>query len=248
MKSVMTEISEEETRKYSTDSLGHKRIMSEQMAYEFLKGCLHIPTIVKMESDVNQASIVMETLEGKSLREILGMRDEYNAKPKAWKEVSKLLKQYVGAETDLLERGALYRDMNLDHIIFANDKAYLVDLESTIINAGADRWSLNDMRGTWETMAPEEFPGYGELSARTATYRVAVVAYLLIVGKLPFKRFPESRAETYRWRRRHQIEVDETLDKDTRRVFNIALARKQERRYKDPASFLLQLERSYRVA
>ena len=244
MKSVVTEVTEGQTLKYSTDPAGYKRIMGEQEILMFLKDSPHTPTILKVESDTTRASITMQTIHSKSLREILDINDEYSTKPRAWKEAKKLLEPYVEAEMDLLARGALYRDMNLDHILFAHDKTYLIDLESTIINTSCGKWILNDMRGTWETMAPEEFPGYGELSTRTATYRVAVIAYIILTGKLPFKRFPDSRSETHHWRMRHPVEAADMLSKDIQQVFKIGLARKPTHRYKDPLAFLKQLEKS----
>ena len=245
MKSVITEVLENETRKYSTNSLGYKRVMQEQKVFKFLEGCSYIPGVIKMESSAAEASIVMNTLKGKSLREILGVRDEFTIKPVSWKYAKQILQQYVEAEMDLLNRGALYRDMNLDHIVFLDDRAYLVDLESTLTNVNHSNWTLKDMRGTWETMAVEEFSGYGELSARTATYRVAAIAYIILVGSLPFKRFPHSRSKTHRWRSRHPIEIDERLSKDVRRVFKVGMARKPMHRHKDPKSFLKQLEKAY---
>lgn len=245
MKSVIAQVSSEETNKYSTDLPGYKRVAREQEVFEFLKGCPYIPTVIETKNDNQKASIRMQTLQGQSLRKILGMLDEYDTVPIEWRAAKKLLMQYINAEMDLLARGALYRDMNLDHILFTSKRAFLLDVESTITSAVPGKWRFCDMRGTWETMAPEEFAGYGELSARTATYRVAVIAYILLVGKLPFKHFPHSRSDTHHWRMRHPVVIVDTLNEDTRRVFKIGLARKPTHRYKDPAVFLMQLKKSY---
>ena len=247
MKSVITEVSEEATNKYSTDQFGYERIIREQKIFGFLKNCSHVPTIVNMEHDDMKASIKMKTIRGKSLREIIGIKDEYDIEAMSWNAAEKLLKQYIEAEMDLLSRRALYRDMNLEHILFTNNQAFLVDLESTIISEVPNKWVLNDMRGTWETMAPEEFSGYGELNPRTATYRVAIIAHILLVGKLPFKRFPASRSDTHHWRLKNNAEVGGILNKNTQRVFKIALARNHVHRHKDPIGFFKALSDSYKL-
>lgn len=245
MNNVVVEVIGEKVRKYSTDLLGYQRVVRELEVFKYLQGSRFIPQPIKSSDNGKEASIYMETIQGQSLKQLLGMQDEYLVKPRRWGEAKKFLDKYVAAEMDLLSRGALYRDMNLDHLIFTGNKAVFIDLESTLINPRQHAWLLNDMRGTWETMAPEEFPGYGQLSARTATYRVAAVAYLMLVGRLPFRRFPYSRSATYRWRLKHGPEVDMGLSKETQRVFKIALARKQIHRHKDPAIFFERLNKSY---
>lgn len=247
MKSIITEISDQQIHKYSTGSSGYIRLARELKVFEYLKDSPHIPKLVKSKDANKKASIYMEKINGISLKELLGMQDEYVTKPLKWSEAKKWLGQYIDAEMDLLRRGALYRDINLDHVIFSEGKAYLVDLESTIIKNNQDKWLLNDMRGTWETMAPEEFGGYGELDSRTVTYRVAVLAHIMLTGRLPFERFPYSRSTTHHMRLKHPAKIDALLGAKTRRVFMSALARKSTHRYKDPAKFLECLNESYSI-
>jgi len=245
MRSVVTETSDQQIHKHSTGLSGYISLARELKVLEYLKDSPHIPKIVKSKDANRKASIYMEKIQGISLKELLGMQDGYDTKPLKWSEAKKWLGQYIDAEMDLLHRGALYRDMNLDHVIFSEGKAYLVDLESTIIKNNQDRWLPSDMRGTWETMAPEEFGGYSELDSRTVTYRAAVIAHVMLTGKLPFERFPYSRSTTHHKRLKHPAKIDALLDTKTRRVFMSALARKPTHRYKDPAKFLENLNSSY---
>ncbi len=246
MNSVVVEILDQWVRKYSTDLSGYQRLSRELKVLKCLSGSVHTPTVVQSRDDTAKISIDMEAIQGQSLRELLDMQTDYVTTAMPWNEAKQWLAQYIDAEMDLLSRDALYRDMNLDHLIFAGNRAVLIDMESTIISADQGKWLLNDMRGTWETMAPEEFIGYGELSARTATYRVAVIAHIILTGKLPFKRFSDSRSATYHWRMMHMAEIDRGLSHKTRRVFASALARKPIHRYKNPERFLDKLTASYR--
>lgn len=245
MKDITVELLDEHVHKYSTGTNGYKRAQRELEILKGLNDSMHTPNVIRSSDRNDIISIKMQSLAGKNAKQIIGMQDEYATKPIGWDKAKEWIRHYVKAEMDLLDRGYLYRDLNLEHIIFNNDKVVLIDLESAVVGTYGSGWKLQDMRGTWETMAPEEFPGYGWLSARTATYRVAVVSHLILTGKLPFKRFPTSRARTHHWRRTHAAEVDQSLSKSTRRVFRAALARKQVHRYKDPGGFFEHLARSY---
>lgn len=244
MKDVTVEITEQHVRKFSSTPLGYARLQNELSIYQSLEGLRSIPKIITVKKTADTIEMTMELIEGQSLKQILDIKDEYISTPIPWNEAKKLIGNYVAVEMELLAKNALYRDLNLDHLIFGDQKAVLLDLESTIVSH-SDTWLLHDMRGTWETMAPEEFPGYGMLTSQTATYRVAIVAHQILTGQLPFKRFPHSRSSTHTWRKRHVVEVSPLLNDAARRVFKAALARQPERRHKDPARFLEKLSKTY---
>lgn len=243
MKSVITEVKPEYTIKYSTDASGHKRLVKEANIYEYLQESIHIPKIIKKHLN-DSASITIETINGTSLNQLFKTNDN-NLSPIDWNDAKVYLKQYVDAEMDLLEKGALYRDLNLDHIIFSDNVAYFIDLESTIIKNEHGEWILNDMRGTWETMAPEEFKGFGKLDSRTATYRLAVVAHIMLTGKLPFQQSFNTRARTRAMRIKHPYNISPVFNRATRKIFKSALEQNPARRHKDPMSFLNKLNSVY---
>jgi serine/threonine protein kinase len=244
MKSVITEVNTEYTKKYSTDVSGYLRLVKEIGVYEYLKESIHIPRVIEKYLG-DSALIKIETINGISLKQLLAKNDNKNPTPHKWNDAKVYLKQYVDAEMDLLHKGALYRDLNVDHVIFSNQVAYFIDLESTIIKDEHDEWTLNDMRGTWETMAPEEFRGFGKLDSRTATYRVAVVAHVLLTGELPFEQPLKTRARTRSRRMKHPAKISQVLDKNARRIFKSSLERNPVRRHKDPMSFFNKLNDAY---
>jgi serine/threonine protein kinase len=240
MKSVITEVKAQYTSKRSTNDSGRARLIKELAVYEYLRESLHIPKLIEKKIG-NNIFFKAQTLSGISLKQLLKINDSYNSAPIEWTDAKVYLKQYIEAEMDLLDKGALYRDLNLEHILFSDNKTYFVDLESTVLKNENDEWLFNDMRGTWETMAPEEFRGSGKLDARTVTYRVAVIAHLMLAGKLPFEQSSNTRSKTHSIRLKHPAKISHSLDTHVRRVFESALQREPVRRYKDPMSFLLSL-------
>jgi serine/threonine protein kinase len=172
----------------------------------------------------------MEYVEGENAKDKLGF-DNWKTKKHSWPHAAALLSRYVLAEMDLLSRGIFYRDLNLERILFTDEKAVLIDLEAAVAGEPEGPWQFEDRRGTWETMAPEEFPGFGELTTRAATYRAAVFAYLAFAGRLPFPRFP-LRSQVYAWRKQHIASVAPELPGPVGSVFNSALQREPARRHK----------------
>ena len=244
MNDVVVEILENIVLKYSTTNKGNIRLRRELKVLKALQSSPHTPNLIKFTDKNNKLTITMDKTLGENIQQLFSIR-EYVSKPVPWSIARTYIKQYTDAEIDILNQGYLYRDLNLEHVICNSGKIILLDHESTILSLDREKWKLNDTRGTWETMAPEEFLGYGELTTRTATYRTAVIAYLLLTGKLPYKRFSNSRSSTYSWRKKYGPIIDASLSKPVQRVFKTALAIKPIHRYKDPRAFFLQLTKAY---
>ena len=230
----------------------HKRVLSPRartrLALEAL--CLaaysdspHLPRI--RDFDAATLTLTTERVVGRSFREVFNVDDEWTGAPTAWDSAAGYLGQYIDAETDLLSRGLMYRDLNLGHLLFTGEKAVFVDHEETVGKPeGSAKWRYNSYRGTWETMAPEEFPGCGYLTERTATYRSAVLAHLALSGSLPFPRF-EDRDDVHGWRRSHPPEIASSFDKPVRKVLRAALDSRIARRHENPQQFFNELTASY---
>lgn len=231
-----------------SDTLNDRlRLQHEERILRTLRNSPHTPSVVEVHQDKENVTLIMEYITGESAQQWLNMERNWLAKSNSWKNMRVRLGQYIAAETDLLKRDVLYRDLNLNHVIFTNEKAVLIDHEEAIMKSPIDlTWHLDSHRGTWETMALEEFSGHAELTARTATYRSAVIAHIVLTGCLPFPRFP-LRSLVYKWRKNHPPHISPHLSKSTRQVFAAALSRKPERRYKDPASFLDALSKQYEL-
>lgn len=246
MKDIEIEISESTVKKHSQTRAGYLRLSKELTVLQALADSPFAPKVLSSTKKNGSISFTLGYIKGENVKQWLDLKEDWSTRKLSWEEVRGRLSQYVDAEMDLINRGALYRDMNLEHVIFSGSTAMLIDLESTILrDPNVSEWVLSDIRGTHETMAPEEFPGFGKLTERTATYRVAVIAFLALTGRIPFVR-GEHRSMTYKWRKQHppKFKAGE-LPMAVQRVFASALSRKPAHRQKNPESFFMALEESY---
>lgn len=245
MKNVDIQINETSVQKFSVSPKGRNRILREKAVLEALAESPYVPNILSSTDTDDLISLELEYIDGESAKQWLELSENWTVRKLVWEDSRNRLRQYVEAEMDLLRRGVLYRDLNLEHIIFTNSKVVLVDCESAIQKRPNEGdWMLGYGRGTWETMAPEEFSVHGRLTERTATYRVAAFAHLVLAGYVPFVRY-DRRSDTYTWRKKHPPKVDSELPKEVRRIFASALARKSIHRHKDPEAFLARLTKYY---
>lgn len=199
---------------------------------------------IKREN-ASDRTLVTEYIVGETFGDAFSVNAEWQGEAKEWVDARPYLEQYIAAEQGLLRRGFLYRNLSLDHLIFTGEKAVLVDHEETLVRElGEKAWSLDSLRGTWETMAPEEFRGRGKLTHETATYRTATIAHLALSGELPFPRF-SSRGESHHWRKGHAPKISHELPRNPRRVLRVGLDVRPERRHANPAQFLKALKSAY---
>lgn len=217
------------------------RLAHEVAVLRHLEGNPHVPRL----NTSDERRIEMDFIDGESFVEWLDFdSDTWTASPRPVEEVLPRLTSYVDAEMSLLADNVLYRDMNLNHLIFTPDRAVLVDLEAAVIKKASDSsWRKDSPRGTWETMAPEEFPLDAVLSERVASYRVAVLAHLALTGRLPFDRHPSKRV-VYQRRQSRPPAVYYDLPRPVRKVIGASLQPHPTRRHKNPGSFLAALKQS----
>ncbi|QHN43164.1 hypothetical protein GII36_04925 [Candidatus Mycosynbacter amalyticus] len=207
-------------------------------------GC--VANILSHQEGDGLASLVIERFDGTDLKSWIQLTDEWHATKIAWAQAKLRLELYMVLETKLLAHGVMYRDLNLEHVFFTDAGARMIDLEASLVRSDAG-WMLDGAasnRGTWETMALEEFRRPVVLDLRTATYRTAIVAHLVLCGELPFVRKPRKH-DTHMWRKFHAASVNQDLPKPVRRVFTAALSREPSHRYKSPANFFIALAAAY---
>lgn len=219
-------------RKYTTSAGGAQRLSREVEVYRHLSGDPHVARLVSVTDDEMDIAWV----EGESFADWIGLTSDWRATPPSdSKKLLERLGQYVEAEMSLLSRCVLYRDMNLRHVIFTDERAVIIDLEAAEIKAERDdHWYLQSPRGTWETMAPEEFKQHSLLSERTVSYRVAVLIHLVLTGRLPFVRGESSKSAARKTRLRRPLHIDGQLSKGVRRVLMSSLQIEPTRRHRNP--------------
>lgn len=244
---VTTIVEPTQVTKVASNPDGVSRIEREFRALSYLAGTGCVANVISRQIDTHTAHLVLERFEGSDLKSWLQLTDGWRAKKIAWVNARDRLEAYIELEMRLLTQGVMYRDLNLEHVLFTDAGARMIDLEASLLGVNDARWALDSgasHRGTWETMALEEFRRPAILDMRTATYRTAVVAYLALTGELPFVRKPRKH-DTYKWRKTHAAEIDQGLPRLVRRVFAAALSREPSHRYKTPETFFAALTVAY---
>lgn len=129
------------------------------------------------------AAIVMEFIEGGSLREKLQLNP--NGLPVA--EALRIIRQIAAGLEAAHASGVIHRDMKPENVLIdADGTARVTDFGLALpLNAGGTRLTLAGTAvGTVDYMAPEQFKG-GEADARLDVYALAVMAYELLTGQTP---------------------------------------------------------------
>lgn len=138
--------------------------------------------------------IVMELLEGKTLRQVI--RDEA---PLAWQRVLSLIMQICESLTEAHKSGIVHRDLKPANIFYEKRPSGAEVLKvldfgtAKIIKGGAqnrstvpDLTAVGTTMGTVAYMAPEQILG-AKLSGRTDIYTLGVVTYELLTKRRPFQ-------------------------------------------------------------
>ena len=161
---------------------------------------LNHPNIVKVydygETDSGEPVIVMEYINGKTLREILNKEG-----PLDTKTTILILKQLAEALNYSHNQDIIHRDIKPDNIMLEPDKdSYRI----TLADFGVARWFKGGRRlkggrrpsyttvkgvsvGTPSYMSPEQINGLTDLDGRADIYGLGVVAYETLTGTNPFR-------------------------------------------------------------
>jgi len=135
--------------------------------------------------------IVMEFLQGKSLADQL----EKNG-PMDPERVKRIMEQICGSLAEAHGRGIVHRDLKPDNVVLverAGKKDFVKVLDFGIAKRSKEE-DKNEQKltqqgmvlGTPPYMSPEQFTGK-PIDARSDIYSLAVMAYEMLTGKLPFK-------------------------------------------------------------
>jgi serine/threonine-protein kinase len=130
-------------------------------------------------ADEGCEAIVMELVEGRTLRELLDER--------RWLEPGQAV-AIIAEVADALETahraGVVHRDIKPANILLSDDGRVLV-ADFGIAKAGGDATTTNNTLGTVKYLAPEQVEG-AAVDARTDVYALGIVLYEALCGRPPF--------------------------------------------------------------
>ena len=203
------------------------------------------PSIVSIYdtcADDDCQAIVMELVEGATLRELLDERK--------WLEPGQAV-AIIAEVADALETahqgGVVHRDVKPANILLSPDGRVLV-ADFGIAKAGGDLTATNTTLGTAKYLAPEQVEGK-PVDARSDVYALGVVLYETLCGRPPFAADTEAATALARL---HQDpmrprNVRAGVSKALEHVVLRAMARDPDQRYPSAAAFraaLLSAEHS----
>jgi len=142
----------------------------------------NIIPIYRVESDGGLNYFVMKYIEGTSLEDVLDQKQ-----PLAIDYVQRVVWEAACALGHAHQRGVVHRDVKPANIMFDHDgRVMLTDFGiSKALQAASGFTGTGMIIGTPHYMAPEQAKG-GTVDGRADQYSLAVVAYRMITGELPY--------------------------------------------------------------
>ena len=234
--------------KMVTDPVERDWLRHEVRILEQLEGSPHVPELYSYKEVDGKAYLAEQFVPGTSLNELLDLKDnDERGTPLVPHEACGVINRIGAAEQDLLQRGIMYRDLQGEHVIFANDdrRAVFVDLGLATNDVYTDddgnyRWRQTDPNGTYKTMSPAELRGE-DMSEADVVYRLAVLYHLAITGELPYEH--PKRSEIESWANDPHFKLSPRLTDDGRELFENALLGDPDRQIKSIETFLIHMNR-----
>lgn len=200
----------------------------------------HIVPIYDFAELDNQPYLVMKFIEGKTLKSI------NEAGSLSLEAILRLLPPIADALDYAHRNGVLHRDVKPSNILLDKaDVPYITDFGLARMAAMGDSTLSADMLlGTPHYISPEQAQGKRELSASTDIYSFGVVAYELLVGRVPFHAdtpFAVIHDHIYR-PLPPATSLNPDLPPSVERVLDKVLAKSPETRYATATSFVNALK------
>ena len=189
----------------------------------------HVVTVHDAVEDNGRQAVIMEFVDGKSLRETLDKKGTLSLKLTVHIGVA------VCAALDAAHRaGIIHRDVKPGNILLTeNGRVMLTDFGiAKALSGDQDLTNENIMMGTAKYLSPEQVLG-DELGPAADVYSLGLVLYECLAGKVPFMGASDTETALARLKKGptplHTVKPD--LDPAVLRVIHRMLEREPERRY-----------------
>ena len=199
----------------------------------------NVCTIYEIHDEGEDPFIVMEYVEGETLRE------RKKEKGKRIKEVVKYAMQIAEALKAAHAKGVIHRDIKSDNIMITDDgRVKVMDFGLAKLRGAEKLTKSSSTLGTVAYMSPEHLQGQ-EVDARTDIFSFGVVLYEMLTGELPFKGEYDS-AMMYAIVNEEPQPIQQyrsDLSSELLHVLNRALEKDPEERYQSVKDMLIDLKR-----
>ncbi len=161
----------------------------------------NIATIHAIEEYDDDMFIVMEYIDGKELKDIVGA---YSNKPLQMNDIVNYAIQIAEGLDAAHKKGIIHRDIKSSNIMVTNDgKIKIMDFGLAKIKGGTDITKAGTTVGTVAYMSPEQTRGE-EIDQRADIWSFGVVLYEMLTGKVPFKADYDQAVIYYILNEKHQ--------------------------------------------
>lgn len=215
----------------SKDGTALKRFLIEAHATTSL---IH-PNIVEVYDicDVgNKHFIVMEYIEGHTLKETIALRGHIPVKESVW-----IMKQLCSGIMEAHKNNIIHRDIKPQNVLMKNDgTAKIADFGIAVLNNSFDLTSKDTVLGSVHYLAPELSKGESP-TMQSDIYALGIVFFELLIGKVPFtgenavsialKHCKESFPDIKK--------IDPTIPQSIVNIINKATAKEPKDRYENVA-------------
>ena len=153
----------------------------------------NIVTVYSIGQDASLHYFVMKLLAGETLAHKLKRQEIGQIEPYSIKTIIELLIQACNGLEHAHDKGLLHRDIKPGNLMINDDyKLTIMDfgivkrLDNSTVDTVGLKTAHGKIFGTPEYMPPEQAMGKGDYAAGSDIYALAVVAYELLCGRLPF--------------------------------------------------------------
>jgi serine/threonine protein kinase len=170
------------TRELSANPIARRRFIREARAAAAVNHP-NVVTIHAVEEHENNPFLVMEFIDGKSLRD--RVRDEHRLEPL---EVIRLAAQIAAGLAAAHSQGVIHRDIKPGNVMLENGVERVKITDFGLARATIDNIDLTSRElavGTPAYMSPEQVTG-GEIGARADLFGLGCVMYAMVTGHSPF--------------------------------------------------------------
>ena len=142
-----------------------------------------IPRTIAIFENYEAPCLVLEYIEGKTLRSILADHAPFTLEEASW-----TIRQLASALTYLHNHGVYHRDLKPENVLLdSTGRVHIIDFGIALLE-GARRvtWrNLSDVLGTPDYISPEQIQGKRG-DARSDLYALGIMFYEMLVGAVPF--------------------------------------------------------------
>jgi non-specific serine/threonine protein kinase len=190
----------------------------------------NIVTIYDVLEEDDQLCIVMEYVNGKSLRELI---NEYNL---GLDKIIDIIRQLSEGLSKAHKAGIVHRDIKPENIIIDQDaRVKILDFGLAKLKGVSKLTKETSTLGTIHYMSPEQIRG-SQVDQRSDIWSLGVVLYEMLMGNVPFKA-DYDQAVLYAIQNEEPEPVD-TITTDLNGVIKKALAKDPDERYQRLEDFI----------